>query len=625
MKSYLKFYFVAFVIILVACKEDRSIIIRYGNFKGIVYDNFGRPCPDVLVVAGSYSMKTDEAGLFSFRVEVGNYDVTISKANYISESKKVTINGVEDAEIKFALVPGKTVLTISTYAEILSCDKDTITVSVASNVRWTVKSRPNWIVASTGVGEGDGSVNLYVQANTGDLVRSDTVEIVAGDVVRKIAIKQGNPIKVIDTRVTYGNYAIGIKDSVYISFNKPIVLDGLASNYELCISDNTPTLSADRKQVRFAYTCAYLGGSFPFTVQAHDEFNSKIKERVVANFYKNSKGFEGKIVGSMFLNSDSELLISTINPSRLIRYSIDENSIVETVDLSNYIAPLKISYNPKNSKVYILGTYPKSVPFFATINIPDIYSYNLNTNAINKEVLFSNDRDHYLNSSIITNGLEFTSSGNGLAIVGMSNTYYPDKVKQIEYQDDGLIFHDITLSNSSNYNNLYPNFNHSEVFVAGETDVVLRFRPVDGKTGAFTPLSTCYSAYLSSIQSKKDENKILLKQKDGFYIMDLNSNECTPRTISTNFEDLYFEFSCRKDDNNLLFYGYSTPGYGYTYLELLDMNSSTKVFKVSTSGGISKFISTTDGKTFIALHTDAYGNSKVFTFDSSGIYKKFAK
>ena len=465
---------------------------------------------------------------------------------------------------------------------------------------------------------------MYVQANTGDLVRSDTVEIVAGDVVRKIAIKQGYPIKVIDTRVTYGNYAIGIKDSVYISFNKPIVLDGLDSNNELCISDNTPTLSADRKQVGFAYTCAYLGGAFPFTVQAHDEFNSKIKERVVANFYKNSTGFEGKIVGSIFLNNDSELLISTINPSRLIRYSIDKNSIVEMVDLTSYIAPLKMSYNPKNSKVYILGTYPNSVPFFHTINIPDIYSYNLNTKAVKKEVLFCNDRDHYLTSSIITDGLEFTSSGNGLAIVGMRDTYYPDKVKQIECQDDGLIFHDITLSNGSVYNKLSPNFNHSEVFLAGETDVVVRFRPVDGKTGVFTPLSSCYSPYLSSIQSKKDENKILLKQKDGFYIMDLNSNKCSQRAISTNFQDLYFEFSYRKDDNNLLFYGCSTPGYGYTYLELIDMNSSTKVFKVRTSGGISKFISTTDGKTFIALHTDAYGNSKVFTFDSSDIYKKLA-
>lgn len=81
-------------------------------------------------------------------------------------------------------------LTVSPESVNLSASADAKTISVASNVNWTVNESLDWLSVSPSSGSNNGSFSINAQANTASTSRSGSIIVTGGNISRTISITQ---------------------------------------------------------------------------------------------------------------------------------------------------------------------------------------------------------------------------------------------------------------------------------------------------------------------------------------------------------------------------------------------------------------------------------------------------
>lgn len=141
----------------------------------------------------------------------GSVSVSVTQnTGTASRSGTVTFTGggiTRTVSVTQAPSTGNT-LTVAPTSLSFSAPAGSSTVSVTSNVSWTVTDNQTWISASPTTGANNASVIVSVTQNTGTTSRSGTVTIAGGGITRTIAVTQAAPsantLTVSPTSLTLG-------------------------------------------------------------------------------------------------------------------------------------------------------------------------------------------------------------------------------------------------------------------------------------------------------------------------------------------------------------------------------------------------------------------------------------
>ncbi|MFD0752228.1 carboxypeptidase regulatory-like domain-containing protein [Mucilaginibacter calamicampi] len=616
----LKVFFLSIVVLslLIGCKKEQSAPVaqKTGNLTGVITNSYGQPIEGAQVSLDSYSTVSTYNGSYSFNDKpVKKYSLTVSKSSYLTKIESIDIVENKTIEKKIVLEAGEPYLNISETTFKANPNGSGFYVQVLSNVDWMVQIGSKWISSEKTVGKGNERITISYATNDNSSNRTDTVYFISGNIKKSLVISQSVLLKLSSFEGIIGNGEMNILDSVHLSFNKPISTITIQSNFGLCVTDIKYTLANSNEDVYFSYGCAKLGDSFPFTITATDAEGGRLVSNVNVPFYKFKRTITGFITDYILVNQEKEMIIAAYNPSKLIRYSIEKDSVLQTYDLSNAISPVKLSYNPYDGKVYIMGSDPSIDHRDITVNRSDIYTLNLTSGQVVKALTINPSvNDSQSLPYNIPYGIGFTRSGHGVLLIhskyssgitwrliDCTNNYavseYPYPISDAEYLDG-----------------VYMNFDQTKLIFTQTYTGSCNYGIFDGgtqKMSIIRPSSVTRSVFITP--SRKDD-KIYFGQLYDQFIMDPKGNMSQISYID-NRVNASADFSYRAGENNFIYFCEEN------YLKILDYSRSKTIMWCDMTYGAKKFTSTVNGKLAIAYKQNQDLTSSFYVFDINSLYR----
>jgi hypothetical protein len=599
-----------------SCKKDKNDPgSKTGDLTGIVKTTFDQPIVGAIVNAQSVSAVTDEYGRYNFvKLPSGEQTINVTKDGFISASHKVSIPRDATAKLDITLVTGKTQLSISDSIKTISPAGGIFNIKVTSNSTWTVEKKGTWISSSKMSGQGNSSLDIEVKSHAGNDDRSDTLFVVAGEVKRTLVINQSSQIELLSFEGRMGNDETGVKDSVHLQFNKPVKELSIQSLNQGCLT--SMNYSIDKKNgATFSYSCANLGGDYPFVVTATDEKGNKTIKSIMVKFFKYRSTITGYITDYIFLNDEKEVLIATFLPATLIRYSIEKGEILETIDLSKTIVPVKLSYSPYDNKVYFMGTsVTKTGINDAHPTESDVYTFNPKTSAIAKAISIPSDPADGPYQVNVPYNIAFTKSGHGMILL-KSNQSSAIRWKLIDAtKQNQITSYPQSLADSEYFDNLQLNYDQTKILITQTYTGSCNYGVYDGytqKVKILRPSSVTRSVFITP---SKKSNKVYFGQLYDQFIMDLDG-KISKLSYLDNRRDGSADFSYRSGEEDYIYFCTNK------YLQVLDYSRAVTIATLSMTPETRKFAATVDGKLAVAFSRNSNTTSVFYVYDINSIYR----
>jgi len=510
-------------------------------------------------------------------------------------------------------MPGDGTTTVKSYITLtdsvinIGAPAGHFAISINSNTNWSVKGIAPWLLANKLTGTGNDSLKFTYTNYTDAKGRSDTIQIESTSIVKRLIISQSIPLSISNYRGILGNDGAKIVDSVCLRFNKPVVSVTIKSNNQFCLCDINSTNTDNGYGVRFSYACAALGGSYPFTITAKDAQGNSLTQDIMVNFYKSGLVIPGYITDYVTVNNETEAIIASYNPARITRYSLTQQKILQTFDLSGQIAPTQISFNPYNGKVYIVGTDPATVQPNAYPSLPDIYALDLGSGKVTKELTIQTDPAATIQA--VPFKLGFTKSGLGIVLLtsmeprlidctnGYKITVYP------------------AYATGYYFDNVQANYDQTKLIMTQTYVGSIDYGIFDGTTNTISMfLSRQQSTRSVFITPNKQNGQIYFGQLYDQFIEDLQGNISTISSLD-NRSNGTADFSYHKNEKNIIYF------CDDNYMQMLDYNNSTTLMYCELINGIRKFNSTTDGNLTTAYKINSNVSSTFYIFDVNAFYR----
>ena len=233
------YLFILFISTLgVSCKKDVNEPIRSGNLEGVILNSHGQTIEGALIAVQKHETISNSNGKYYLKdIPAGEHQVIVSKEFYLTKVQSVIIIEEETSSLDFTLMVGISYLKISDSIEIVSPNAGSYEILVESNAGWSVRSSSLSVICSVSSGEGNDKVKLSWTANNGLSDLSDSIAFVSGNIIKCFVLKRVAPIILLELEGIPGNKVIGISDSVYVLFNKPIMVSSIMSNNTYCSSE----------------------------------------------------------------------------------------------------------------------------------------------------------------------------------------------------------------------------------------------------------------------------------------------------------------------------------------------------------------------------------------------------
>lgn len=422
------------------------------------------------------------------------------------------------------------------------------------------------------------------------------------------------PLQLTGYEGLLGNLDTGVPDSVYLHFNSPIQSITIKSNYGNCLSAISYKYTNNNYSVKFSYGCGSLGGNYPFTITATDQNGISFSKDINVSFYKSRLNVPGFISDYLLINNEKEVLIATFSPDKLIRYSIEKDSVLQTYDLSTYMSPIKMSYSPYDSKVYFMGTSPGATYRYSYMTLPDIYTLNLQTGQIIKAITIQPDPNEIYPVNIPFN-IAFTKNGHGELLL-RSNVSSALRWRLIDATQNNLISTPAAAVGDGNYyDNLQLNYDQTKIISTQTYVGSCDYGVFDGNTQQLTGLIPGSVTRSVFITPNRKNGTIYFGQLYDQFIMDLQGNMSQVSGID-NRSNGSADFSYRPNEANVIYF------CDDSYLQVLNYSNSTTIMNTGVVPGLRKFTSTVDGKSAIAYQLSNIDvSSTLFIFDTNGFYR----
>lgn len=614
-KNILLICLIIFNTIAISCKKKESepTPAKFGNLAGVITNQYGQPIDGALVEINSNTTSSGVDGKYAFTniLVNDNYPVSVSKSGYLNQVKNSKITENATSNLDFVLTAGSPYLAISDSILNINASQGSINIKISSNAGWVIKSSSTWASVTKINGNGNDVVNISYSSYTGASNRADTIQFLSGTIKKTLVITQSAQIQLTGYEGVFGNGNLTISDSVYLHFNKAVKSITITSNYTNCQSNIAYKFVDNNTGVMFSYGCGSLGGSYPFTINVTDDAGNSISKNINVNFYKYKLNVQGFVTDYLLINNEKEVLISTISPNKLIRYSIKQDSIIQTYDMSQAFYPYKLSFNPYNSKIYIMGSV--SANRNNGITSPDIYTLNLQTGQVIKELTIQPDPTDAPQYPVnIPFNIGFTNSGHGIILL-RSNYSSALKWKLIDCTNGYTISaYPYPISNTDALDNVQ--------MASGQTKLILTqtytgscdYGVFDGNTQTMSILRPSSVTRSVFITPNRKNDKVYFGQLYDQFVMDLQKN-ISKISYLDNRSNGSADFSYRSNEDNIVYF------CDDSYFQILNYNNSGILMYCSVISGLRKFTSTVDGTMGLAYLNGT--TSSFYVFNINALYR----
>ena len=591
-----------------SCRKNDAGRIRLGTLKGQVKNVYGQPIAGAYVEAtpaNDAHILTNASGEYVFEgLPVKEYSITASKESFLTLVQKVTVVEDKTTELNFSLTSGQNYLNISDSAIRTSADNDYRILTIRSNSGWTISTTSQWMSTSKTSGQGNDTVTVSWIGNSGLESRNDSILIQSGQLKKKFVVTQEAWIKLLSIEGILANDAKRIRDSVYIRFNKPVTVKSLKPGYDQCQELINITMADSGRLIKFNYSCAYLGGVFPFTLVVKDDFTNNFAHDIQVPFYRSVKPMEGHITRYLYLNNDRELLIATTRPNRLLDYSIEQNAVIRTYELPDSIPPNNIAFNPYDSKLYIITEQP------------EVVAMDLASGTITKMfTIVPDDEDNLLYPSIYPYDIGFTKSGIGVIFL---NSYGGGlRWKMVDCAQNYKVYkYPYTTTDAYTYlSRAYLNFDQTKLYI-NQAYGSSNYGILDGATGKIAILRPYPDGVSFQIIPDRKSERFYCRQTLQEFITDLTGN-LSPISYYGGLNGGRGDFSYRDGDKDIVFLLTGDNGGFY----VLDYKNGATLMSTEALYFLKDFSTTTDGKYGIAYKVTGDTNFTLYIFDTAPFYR----
>jgi len=151
---------------ITGCKKT-EIEVNTGNIGGKITDNTnGQPIPaaDVKISGSNQIVFSGADGSYQFiNLEAGEYQITVSKQNYVQEIKPITVIARQTVNLDFALSPFS--LTITPINQNVGDTAGTTQFTISSNTSWTASVDQPWCSINKSGGSGNDIITATYRQN----------------------------------------------------------------------------------------------------------------------------------------------------------------------------------------------------------------------------------------------------------------------------------------------------------------------------------------------------------------------------------------------------------------------------------------------------------------------------
>jgi hypothetical protein len=601
--------FLLIAVFLISCKKDHDPV-KYGDLKGTITNAFDQPLEGAVVAAATKTQISDAAGSYSFKdLPVGLCQVSVTIEAYLFKTSQIEIIGNTDNILDFILSPGENSLLLSDSSLGVYYSSSHKEIVVTSNSSWQVSESASWLECSVMSGEGNGRINITWSENTGSVNRSDSVLVISGNITRKIIISQGTSLKLLKIKGIMGNEMNGTPDSALLVFNRPVTVQQIVSQWELCLADIQYHSVQNGYGVKFTFACADLGGIYPFKLTVKDQDGITFNETITIPFYDDIIEFSGYITDFFMTDDRQNCWIATKNPDRLLYISGDSLQVLRSFNLTFH--PWQLTVNPYNQLLYVLSWDPDTYDYESTF-----YIINPNNGTVIKAIQFPAGGAYGI---IYPYSIGFTNTGYGVVLVQDEYSSGIDWRVIDSAHDDTIYNHEANGYGTGQFDyfaKVYVNYDRTKLLMTepyGSCEIGV----LDGTTHEIFGLipSSCTRGVF--ITPNMTNDRIYFGQLYDQFIMDLEGN-LSQSSYKVNFGKNSADFSYLPGKENMIYWLDEDDNY----LEILDYGHSVSPFYCGALYGMRGLQTTLDGRFLFAykLKSDAPGSS-LYKFNTADFWR----
>jgi len=167
-----------------------------GNIEGKIIDNTNAqpiPAAEVKISGSNQIIFSGTDGAYQFiNLEAGEYQITVSKQNYVQETKPISVMAGRTANLDFALSPFG--LTIKPANQNVGDTAGTTQFTITSNISWTAAIDQPWCSIDKTSGNGNNIITATYQPNTTFWERKATLTITGNNLAPEhVTLTQSGP------------------------------------------------------------------------------------------------------------------------------------------------------------------------------------------------------------------------------------------------------------------------------------------------------------------------------------------------------------------------------------------------------------------------------------------------
>jgi hypothetical protein len=611
--------FVIVITIFCGCKDDEDKLPK-STLQGVVKDEFGGTLDSVSCVvvssSGEYRRLTNEHGAFNVEgITIGTYSVTISKKNYITSTEEIEVKP-DPTKIELILSSGNSFLRLSDSVLTVSYTAASKTILIESNTLWTVINDCPWLKTSTVSEAGRANLHVSWEKSVEDAERVGYITIKAGSIQKKVSVRQAAPLKLLHSQGIIGNMENEIGDSIKLAFNKPISVKTITTSYEACLSEIKHKVSGTR--LSFAYACARLGNSYPFSVSVMSD-NETFTFQLEVKFYDMKTTITGYMDDYIVTDDNKVIWGITRFPNKLVKISLPDLTVLKELDLE--VEPTAVRWNSFKNTVNVFSHH-STCSYQQIVNGECKYNYLMHVDPETLEISKSEiklikgfDADNPGYPAVFPKDIVLFKDGTG--VIQLANEYNYWGWRFIDSKNsDSTFISDIffTSDHDLRFQELHVNYDKTKIYMMhpwGSTSIDV-YELGSSKLQTYTSPLSGRSGIL--IANKKN-NRLFHGQLYEQFISDMQGYMSKVSYIDTRAFYGGIDFGYRKDEDETIYY------LADGLFQILDYKTAFTSFSTETVGTLSKIRSTTDGINLVAIKKNSEATTDIFVFNIENMTK----
>ena len=225
-------YFILLISIFLSCSKKE---ISYGDAFFTIVNDYNNPIPNAKIVFMGRQFTSNDLGeYFMKNIPVGEYNIKVSKDNYLDFTTTFSVRENEQSKLLCVLKEGDAYLKLDEFSFETYDMIGEKTISIESNTLWKFSDIPDGVKISKVEGGGNDIISIrwnFESYNSDARVVEKKFKITASNISQTITLKYFLPLKVVNVKGYYGNSEEGKVNYGRIFFNDPVDIEDVYSGF----------------------------------------------------------------------------------------------------------------------------------------------------------------------------------------------------------------------------------------------------------------------------------------------------------------------------------------------------------------------------------------------------------